>query len=360
MIEKNKKVAAIICECNPFHEGHKKIIDVAKNIHGADIVILIMSGPFVQRGEPSCINIEKRVKMALLNGANMVIELPVAYALSSAKYFSTAAISIIKSLGFVDNLIFGSDICDINKLNEYAKKEVDTKAKKNKKTGKIYEEAYGAKLSPNDILAVEYIRSIKKLKCKINAICIKKDYNLPTATTIRELMPDKELVFDNFTNIFKKILIDKKFDKIKFTDYYNISEDFENQIYNIDPKKIYNMSLNDICHMLATKEKTLADVKRKILHIILGIKEKDVRKEKYGQNVSYINILGVDSEGKKILKYVKVPFITDFTPLAYKALNKNFKNSNVIDRKTLKPINNSLKNDIYAHYLYDYLSNRNA
>ena len=162
-----------------------------------------------------------------------------------------------------------------NKLSENAKFE---NRKKDKKTAKVFEDAYGEKLSPNDILAVEYLRAIKKQNCKINAICIKRDMSLPTASSIREQMINKDVYLESFLGIFKKILLDAKEGKKDLTEIYGINEDFKNQILKLGFDKIAYKTLDDICHILATKEKTLADVKRKIFHIILDIKEKDLRK----------------------------------------------------------------------------------
>ena len=103
-----KKVAGIIVECNPFHKGHIRLIKECKK--NADIIIAVMSGNFVQRGEPAVYSKEKRTKDLLAAGVDLVIEMPLFATLSSARYFARAAVSILDSLGFVDFIMFGSKI----------------------------------------------------------------------------------------------------------------------------------------------------------------------------------------------------------------------------------------------------------
>lgn len=103
------KVAAIIAEYNPFHTGHQYHLQKTKQLTGADYILVIMSGDFVQRGAPALFNKYTRTRMALLCGADVVIELPTLYATSSAEYFAQGAVSLIQRLGVVDILSFGSE-----------------------------------------------------------------------------------------------------------------------------------------------------------------------------------------------------------------------------------------------------------
>ena len=114
------KVLGIITEYNPFHNGHKYHIEEAKKITGADYVIAVMSGDFVQRGAPAIISKYDRCLMALDNGVDLVFELPVCYSTGSAQYFALGAVSLLNSLGIVDYLCFGSESGEIKDLEESA------------------------------------------------------------------------------------------------------------------------------------------------------------------------------------------------------------------------------------------------
>ena len=114
------KIVGIIAEYNPFHKGHKFHIEKAKEITGADAVIVVMSGDYVQRGMPAIMPKHLRTEMALACGADAVLELPVCYATGSAEYFATGAVSLLDSLGCVDFLCFGSESGKIELLQQIA------------------------------------------------------------------------------------------------------------------------------------------------------------------------------------------------------------------------------------------------
>ena len=114
-------ITGIITEYNPFHNGHKFHLEEAKKQTSCDGVICIMSGNFVQRGGPAIIDKWQRTEMALNNGVDLIIELPTFYAVSSAEFFAKGAVSILNSLGVVDNIFFGSECGDSKKLLKIAK-----------------------------------------------------------------------------------------------------------------------------------------------------------------------------------------------------------------------------------------------
>lgn len=114
------KVAGIIAEYNPFHKGHQYHIEETRKQTGADYVIAVMSGDYVQRGEPAIADKYMRTRMALSGGADLVIEMPVIYATASAEYFATAGIGILDRLGCVDYLSFGSEWADVEDYSSYA------------------------------------------------------------------------------------------------------------------------------------------------------------------------------------------------------------------------------------------------
>ena len=177
------KITGIIAEYNPFHNGHLYQIKKARELTGADYIIVVMSGNLTQRGTPALIDKYSRSKMALMGGADLVIELPACYATASAEYFAMGAISILNQLGCVDSICFGSENGDITMLTKIAnalvhESEDFIQALKTKlKNGDTYPVARNAALAetingftsfdtilgfPNNILGIEYIKG--KLK----------------------------------------------------------------------------------------------------------------------------------------------------------------------------------------------------
>ena len=297
----NKKVIAFICECNPFHEGHKRLISSAKK--EGNFLIAIMSGNYVQRGEPAVHDKYLRAKSLLKNGVSMVIELPIEYSLSSAKYFALSSIKILDKLAFVDKIIFGSKINNIDTLSDIADKNIasmnNDSIKQILKNGYSYSKAlstiYDKKLTPNDILAVEYICALKELKSKITPICIKRINDIPTASELRKKIK-KNINNDSFSSILNYKLTLAKNNMLNIDDTYLMTDDFCHSLKNL-PNKY--MSFDQIAKLLKTKNRTLANVKRVLLNLILNINKNDIKINLYPQ---YIRILGVR---KQFLTYLK-------------------------------------------------------
>lgn len=328
-----KKVIGIICECNPFHNGHKRLIDNAKK-HG-DIIIAVMSGNFVQRGEPAIYDKYKRTKSLLKNGVSLVIELPLEASLSSAEYFALSSISVLNKLKIVDNIIFGSKINNIEKLSEIA----DTKSievKSYMKKGMSYplamEKCLNNKLSPNDILAIEYIKALKKTKSKIKPLCIKRRSDLPTASELRKKIQKKITV-----NSFSDILSYKIMNASNLKNIYTVNNDLLNAIYNT---RHLNLSFEKRAKLLNTKNRTLASIKRAFFNIIFDIKDNEVNLKK----VSYIRILGIKKEAMPLIKHIKVPYLMSYANSSYKDFANKF-NKSILNSKS---INNAIKaSDMY-------------
>lgn len=206
------KVAAVICEYNPFHKGHAYHLEETKKQTGCDYVIGIMSGDFVQRGEPAILDKWTRARMALSCGMDAVFELPCVYALSSAQYFAYGGITLAKGLG-VDILSFGAessldyirDLAQVKCLPEY-----ESRLKNAMEQGLSYPQAatvaYGddlRKISPNDLLAIEYVSAIEQVGADIQPCAIQRAYaahdgdlvtqGFASAKQIREMLHDTKL-----------------------------------------------------------------------------------------------------------------------------------------------------------------------
>lgn len=355
-----QKIVAFICECNPFHEGHKRLIKCAKN--EGDIIIAIMSGNFVQRGEVAVYDKYQRTKKLLKNGVSLVIELPVEYSLSSAKYFASYSISILNKLKFVDKLIFGSEINDIHKLNELAIKNLDLEnnidLKKYLKSGLSYSASvakiYNKKLSSNDILAVEYISAIKKSKSQILPICIKRDTDLPTASELRKSIIQK-ISNDVFSSILNYKLLLAKNNDYDLSNTYLMNDSLYNSILKTATK---NLTFTKRAEILKSKNITLSNIKRVLLNIVIGINKQQVNTSISKQKINYIRILGVKKDFITNLKYINVPFLLNYTNSAYKTLMKRFPKSKVISQNkngTFK-LCPQIKLNVFASDLYNYFA----
>jgi len=217
------KIAGIVAEYNPFHNGHLYHLERTKELCSADYVICVMSGNFIQRGEPAIVNKWARTKMALLSGVDLVLELPVVYAMASAEFFAWGAVKILDSIGIVDDICFGSECGEVAQLDsiaeilafepdlykgllkekmgmgmsfpsarEEALKQYCIRTMNASDTASI-EEIIG---SPNNILGIEYIKALKKLNSKIKPVTLKRicnSYNseqltgvISSATSIRK------------------------------------------------------------------------------------------------------------------------------------------------------------------------------
>lgn len=355
----NKKIVAFICECNPFHAGHKRLIDAAKK--EGDIIIAVMSGNFVQRGEPAVNDKYIRSKKLLNSGVSMVIELPVEFSLSSAKYFALSSIKILNKLGFVDRLIFGSKINDVYKLSEFADINIgsknNSKIKEMLKSGMNYSsalsEVYGKKLSPNDILAVEYISALKETKSKITPISIKRVNDIPTASELRKTI-NKKISNDSFSDVLNYKLLLTKNNLLNIENTYLMTNDFYNAIIKLPN---HNLSFERIAKLLKTKNRTLANIKRVLLNVVLGIDKNDVSIDK--SFPKYIRILGVKKSFLPFLKNIKVPYLLSFAPSSYKTFIKNFPTSREVieNRDGSFTLSKSIVKNIFASDLYNLYSN---
>lgn len=196
------KAAGIICEYNPFHNGHIYHIQQTKAITGCDVLICVMSGNFVQRGEPAIVDKRKRCYAALTHGVDLVLELPFPFATQSAAFFAKGAVRTL-ALAQVSNIVFGSESNDLYALSKLADLELNQFSdltKEGMSSAKAYEILYGRQ-QPNDILAINYIREMKQYG--ITPKCIKRtnDYHdaslgseFASATALRNaLLQDKDL-----------------------------------------------------------------------------------------------------------------------------------------------------------------------
>lgn len=335
------KIAAIVAEYNPFHNGHKYQIDKIKELGYS--VIVIMSSSFTQRGQPAIINKFDRSEIAIKNGADLVIELPAIYSTSNAEIFSKGSIFILNSLGIVDNLFFGSEdelssLIEIVQLIDSKKDTVDEAIKAELKKGSSFlrarESAYSflnsKQLSilrrPNNILAIEYLKALQNFKSTINPISIQRknvEHNsditkgaFSSASNIREMLISgnieeckkfipinsydnlKELHYNelnNYFNIFKYMILKSDID---YSNYFDYENGLENRFF----KFIESNNIYEFINLVSSKRYTNSRISRLITQILLGI-EKSLIADSF--TLPYIRILASNEIGFKIIREIK-------------------------------------------------------
>ncbi len=387
------KVLGIIAEYNPFHNGHLYHLENSKKLTGADYTIAVISGNFVQRGSTSIINKWDKAKMALSNGVDLVIELPVLYSISSAENFSDGAIKILNSLGVVDFLSFGSETSDINVLknvanvlysepNEY-KNILSHELKKGLSFPKARENSLlmylndirtysGALSSPNNILGIEYLKALKKYNSNIQPVCIKRvdaEYNstdfsndIASATAIRSLIKNKSfeiietlvpsdtysILIENIRNghivedlsVFEKeiIYVLRKMSVEEISNLPDVSEGLE---YSIKNAANSCNSIVEFLNIVKSKRYTSTRLQRILLYALLGITKKDMEISK--STLPYVRVLGFNDNGKMLISEIsknnpKLKIITSVKKFVDSNHNKN--------------LNRILDKDIFATNVY--------
>lgn len=382
------KILAVISEYNPFHNGHLYHIQKSKKLINPDFSICIMSGNFVQRGEPSIIDKWSKAEAALKCGFDLVIELPTIYSISSAENFAEGAIKLLDSFDDV-TLSFGSECGDLDILNDVANvlfdepKEYQTILSHELSKGLSYPKArenalllylndvrkYANVLSnPNNILGIEYLKAIKKLKSKVIPFTIKRideGYNslkikdrLASATAIRSLVKNNEDVkklmpvtsFNilsenknhgkvlNDISVFEKEIIYtlRKMSVAEIANLQDVTEGLENSIKNA--ANTCN-NLEDLINSIKSKRYTRSRIQRILLYSILNITKKDIQNSYKVK--PYVRVLGSSSHGKYLLSRInnpKYPLITSV---------KKF-----MDTNTNKTLKNMMEKDILATNIY--------
>ncbi len=336
-------VVGLIVEYNPFHNGHKYHIEEARKVTGADVIVAVMSGNFVQRGEPAIIDKWKRTDVALDNGVDLVIELPFIYAVQSADIFAKRAVELLNLIG-VNTIVFGSEsgvMSDFKKWNDaFCSVDFSDLVKLEMKKGYSYPKATSKALSeicgineeeislPNNILGRFYYKAITDLGCKIKLETIKRlganyhdenleenKYNISSATAIRKAMKEnlnysnfvpwklereQELIsLDMFYNEIRAIIL--SMDKNSLSGVNLVEEGIESKFL----KEINNYdNLSSFISNVVSKRYTKARIQRTLLQVLVGVKKSNNR-EILNQSINYIRILGVNSIGRLLLKKFK-------------------------------------------------------
>lgn len=339
------KLMAVICEYNPFHKGHEYQLKSQKDRLSADGVICLMSGSFVQRGAPAVYDKWTRAKAAVLYGADLVLELPVVYSAQSAKRFSYGAVSLLNALGCVDALSFGSECDNLSQLqqtkelvfsNEFLSLVADEMKHgisfpaARSEVIKEHFPAFDATLleSPNNILALEYLKALEELQSSIEPTTLHRDARFASASAIREKMMRGQSVTSLVpatAQLGKMHYSQQAFDQLvayqlrketpeSLRKIADVAEGLEHRILKY-AKTCF--SANDLAEKVKTKRYTRTRIDRIIVNTLLGITDCDTELAP-----QYARVLAFNQRGTDILNKMadtsQIPIITkmaDATPV---------------------------------------------
>lgn len=358
------KNVGVIAEYNPFHNGHLYHLNEAKKMFPNCNFILVLIGNFTQRGEVSIIDKWDKTKIALEYGYDLVVELPFLFATQAANIYAKGAIDILNYLN-CDYLVFGSETNDVKLLENlvsitHDNEKYEKLVKKAIDDGLNYPSACSFALSkvsnvkidkPNDVLALEYVRQIKNTNSKITAVSIKRTNNyhdenirgnVTSATSIRKNVNNVRLIKkampNKVINYIKEVDYDTYFNLLKYqintscnlNEYIGVDEGIENKL-----KKVINnvSSIDELILNVKSKRYSYNRIQRTLLHVLCKNKKED-----NDLKINYVRVLGLNNNGKKILKEAKkgnVPIITKF-------------------KKEYEPL---FKEDIKASLVYAILTN---
>lgn len=382
---KENRVLGIIAEYNPFHNGHMYHLQKAKEQSGAQYCICVMSGNFVQRGNTSIVNKWKKAEMALLNGVDLVIELPTIYSVASAEGFSLGAIKLLNNLKIVDAISFGTETSDFAELNNISsivneepmkyKNILNAELKKGLSFPKARENALMLYLNdnkrydnilntPNNILAIEYLKALKKIKSTIQPIPIKREkvyYNdnvivdeFASATAIRKLLKNEEFneirkvvpkntyqILEKETELGNVVLDLSRYEKeiiynlrrmtiSEIAELPDVNEGLEHSLKNAAN---YSNDITNLINIVKTKRYTVTRIQRILICALLGITKRDVGMAK--KTEPYIRVLGFNEKGKELISRINKqnPKATVITSVKkFQDKNNNNKNSKIYKR----------------------------
>lgn len=355
------KTIGIVAEFNPFHEGHKYLIEQAKADTEADLCVVVMSGNFVQRGMPAAFDKWQRAKAAVEQGVNLVVELPTVYACNSAEYFAKGAIEVLEGLGAVDTLVFGSESGNLASLQSAAAFLKAEDASLKDRIQSLMREGYAHPKAreiavleqehdfedalikePNNILGIEYLKQIHSMQS--HTVKRKGKGYHQSASEIRAELEGvnpayfRRIAEDYFAMTAMKIL---QMPAEELATFAAVDLGLANKL----KKEIrYADSLEALIERLKSKVYTRTRITRMLAHILLEIRKTDVEQAK-----SYIRVLAFDQAGARFLKDVKKREVASL-PIV----------TNINKEAGLYPeIASTLEKDILAADIYNLLTHKN-
>lgn len=340
------KITGVVAEYNPFHSGHEYQLKMAKKLSGCDCLAVVMSGNYVQRGEPAIIDKFKRAEAAIYGGADIVIELPMPFSCQNAEMFAFAAIKELNKL-HIDSISFGCENDNAKLLEKIASIQLSQKyniyIKEEIKKGLSYPNAMSNALktvlgnealavySPNNVLAVEYIKSSIKLNLSLEYYPVKRlgmNHNdteisgiFHSATAIRKSIMEGS--YDNINLTEKSNQMIEKF--YKEHKKYNTLNNYLDYLYykiisTMDLDKIFEIkeglnnkiisqvykheNIDDFIMSIKSKRYTYSKLRRSLLNILLGIKTVDIINimSTNSDYADYVKVLAFNNTGRLAIK----------------------------------------------------------
>lgn len=350
------RTVGIVVEYNPFHNGHLYHLQQAKQITSADAVVAVMSGNFLQRGEPALVDKWTRAEMALRSGVDLVLELPTVYACQPAEWFAYGAVATLEATGIVHTLCFGSESGQLDWMQEVAitlarEPQLFRKSLRNNlKKGWSFPEAYSHSLQlihpdipaelakPNNILGISYCAALHKLNSRIQPFTIRrekagyhqaelKDERIASATAIRRtwfesgdletIQPfvppstyhllkvrTKEGVPPLTWESFHQALFGKLISATpeELAEYCAVEEGLE---YRLKQQLPHADTVNDYISAVKTKRYTWNRLQRVLTSILLGFRKTDMNRSVLVHGPEYLRVLGFTDLGREMLKQMK-------------------------------------------------------
>ena len=324
------EIIGIICEFNPLHNGHVYYIDKIKELYPDSLIVCVLNGYFMERGEISIMSKEDKTNCSLNHNVDIIVELPFVYGTQSADIFAYNSVKLLNEMR-VDRIIFGSESNNIQLLEKVAKIQLEDpsyldRVKEYLSEGVNYPTAMAKALdikedisNPNDLLGISYIKAIKQINERIKYGSIKRtndyhdveiDSNIVSGSNIRVRLSNDEEV-DKYVPLdvkdkIIKINEDKLFTLLKFkilTDkdlsiYLDVDEGIEYRIVrNINDAR----TLDELIESIKTKRYTYNKINRMLIHILIGLTKED----NDNNELDYLKILGFNTKGQEYLNKIK-------------------------------------------------------
>ncbi len=402
-------VVGIIVEYNPLHNGHVHHYNRAKEISGAEHSIAILSGPFLQRGEPALLSKYARAEMALAMGVDLVIELPIHYAVQPAEWFAYGAVSLLEATGIIDHLCFGTESGSLVQLLPLAKQLANENHRMKQELSRLldqginYPTAYSAAagilstdleekeeirlllLQPNHTLALHYLIALERLGSSIVPLTIPREkagYHdttpsesaIASATAVRKLILEEHIEaaapyvppytldimrreftagrgpihWESFRQPLMHLLMTHTSSQL--SKLHEVTEGLEHRIKKLLPT-LSHATVTELLHSLKTKRYTHTKLQRMLTHILLHHTKEEMSPTQLSDGPGYLRILGFNSHGQQLLKRMKktasLPIVVKASTLTHDHLERDLQAATAYANAYNQPYTREMFRDYY-------------